>query len=299
MKKFTTFLKRNNLRSLVSAALIVSSASAGHAQITSPAPYCASEFATNYNMFNNIKIKGTPLAFGAMGNWMPSGKNTYLYYNTTTFPSLKKSDTFSVQLNAYAVADIEPGYFALWIDYNHNNTFDNTELVMENANTTMALLPFGSAPASPINKTLTVPATATTGITRARLMRGTNSTNPYGSYSASFHLSPCTVTTPDYGCTYDFNLNIVNGTTDIHEIGSNTTGLCYPNPASSIITVSLKGISQEGIVTMYDLTGKAVRTVNYQNGEARLSVLDIADGIYYIRANSRSEVLTEKIVVAH
>jgi hypothetical protein len=299
MKKFTIFSKSNSMKLLVSAALIASCSSAGYAQITSPAPYCASVFSTNYNMFNNIKIKGTTLSFGAMGNWMPSGNNTYGYYNTTTFPNLKKSDTFSVQLNVYAVDDIEPSYFALWIDYNHNNTFDNTELVMENANTTMALLPPSPASAPVINKILTVPATATTGITRARLMRGTNSTNPFAAYSASFHLSPCTVATPDYGCTYDFNLNIVNGATGINEIGSNTTGLCYPNPASDVITVSLKGMTQEGIVTLYDLTGKSVKNTIYKNEEAKLFVSDVPNGIYYLKANSGNEVLTEKIVIAH
>ena len=298
MKNLTIFQKTNGNKLLLSAAIISSCLSAGHAQITNPAPFCPAVFATNYNMFENIRVKGSTLSFGAMGNWMPTGANTYKYYNTTTFPSLKKSDTFSVQLNVFSAGDAEPGYFALWIDYDHNNTFDNTELVMENANTTMALLPVLGAPVSPVNKVLTVPATALAGITRARLMRGTNSTNAFGPYDASFHLVPCSVATPDYGCTYDFNLSIVSGSTGINEKRSKTTGFWYPNPASETITISLKGVLQQGIVTIYDLTGKAVKST-ICNGEAKLSVSDISNGIYYIKANCGNEILCGTIIVAH
>src|SRR6201999_3891284 len=124
----------------------------------------------NYNMFSSIKIMDSSLSFGPMGDWTPPGNNTYEFYNILLFPDLIKADTFSVQLNVYSVGDVEPCYFALWIDYNHNNKFDSSELIMQNSNTTMALLPAIGAPASPINKVLTVPANAITGITRARLM---------------------------------------------------------------------------------------------------------------------------------
>ena len=265
-------------------------------QITNPAPYCASVFSTNYNMFNNIKLKGTTLSFGAMGNWMPSGNNAYGFYNTTSFPDLKKSDTFSVQVNVFAVNDGEPGYFALWIDYNHDNAFDNSELILQNSNTTMALLPTLGSPVSPINKVLTVPATAMTGLTRARLMRGTNSANPYSPYNATFHLVPCSVTTPDYGCTYDFNVNISNGgSTGIAGMQVQTEGLeFYPNPASNLIHV--KGGLNGTTIVMTDAYGRNIRDFIVIGNSIDISA--VAPGMYYLQIIDGTHTKTTKLMVA-
>src|SRR5580704_14230560 len=126
---------------IILTLLILSIGKITFGQITNPAPYCAATFLTNYNMFNSIKVKGSSLSFGPMGDWTDT--NSYKFYDTLLFPNLKLADTFSVQLNVFAVADAEPEYFALWIDYNHNNLFDSSELVMQNSNTIKALLPVG------------------------------------------------------------------------------------------------------------------------------------------------------------
>lgn len=200
----TIFSRKNRLTLGLIAICSLQQASA---QITSPAPYCAAAFDNNYNMFNNIKVKGTTLSFGAMGAY---GKtDPYLYYNTTTFPDLAQGSTASIEVNVYSVNDGEPIYFALWIDYNKNNTFDAAELVMQNSNTTMKELPTWGAAVSPIVKTITIPTTATVGKTRARLMRGQDPAGGF-TYSSTVSLTPCPAKTGNsYGCTYDFDVNIV------------------------------------------------------------------------------------------
>ena len=104
----------------------------GHAeaQLTTAAPYCEPGFQNQYNMLNTIKIEGTSFSFGPAGDWKK--KDPFLYYNTTVFPDLEQGNTADIEIVPYATADVEPAYFAVWIDYNHNNTFDAAELVMQN-----------------------------------------------------------------------------------------------------------------------------------------------------------------------
>jgi len=263
-------------------------------QITNPAPYCSASFATNYNMFNSIQIKGASLAFGPMGDWTPPDNNTYEFYDTTLFPNLKKADTFSVQLNVFSVGDVEPAYFALWIDYNHNNTFDSSELVMQNSNTIKALLPALGSPVSPINKVLTVPTTAIAGITRVRLMRG-SSANPYTPYDSTVSLTPCPVSaTSSYGCTYDFNVNIVNNTTSATNITQTSTAIIeiYPNPASNDVYV--KGEINGATINIIDEYG---RTLQGNITDNHVNVSQLAPGLYFLQIANSIQVINRKLII--
>jgi len=272
--------------------LILSIGKITFAQITNPAPYCAASFVANYNMFNNIKIKGASLSFGAMGDWTDT--NGYKFYDTLLFPNLKKADTFSVQLNVFSVGDVEPEYFALWIDYNHDNTFDSSELVLQNSNTIKALLPVLGAPVSPINKVLTVPATAITGITRARLMRGTSSV-PYTPYDSTVSLWPCPIATPPgYGCTYDFNVNIVNNTTSDVSIVQTISPFIeiYPNPASN--DVYLKGEINGTVVNFIDEYGRMVQEIITGN---HIDISHLAAGLYFLQIPDSKQVTNTKLII--
>ncbi len=285
-------MKKQTFR--LATALICLTASVAKAQITNPAPYCAATFATNYNMFNNIKVKGAILTFGAMGDWTPPNNNTYQFYDTLLFPNLKKADTFSVQLNVFSVGDVEPEYFALWIDYNHNNEFDSSELVMQNSNTIKALLPVLGSPVSPINKVLTVPATAIAGITRARLIRGT-STNPYSPYDSTVLLSPCPVSaTSSYGCTYDFNVNIVSNTpSDVSIVQSVSPFVeIYPNPAGNDLYV--KGEINGTTVNIMDGYGHIVREIITGN---HIDVSQLAPGLYFLQIADSKQVTNTKLMI--
>ena len=180
-------------------------------QISNPAPYCDPVYDVNYNMFDVVAVKGSSLNFGTQGSF--GNTDPYLYFNTSVFPDFVIGDTASIELNVYAVNDIEPLYFALWIDFDQSNTFDPGELVMQNSNTINAALPFFGATVTPINKIITIPSGASLGNTRVRLMRGSNVTNPFAPYDNTLILDPCPTPTGMgfgfLGCTYDFDINIV------------------------------------------------------------------------------------------
>jgi PKD repeat protein len=105
---------------------------------------------------------------------------------------------------------MEPIYFAVWIDFNRNNTFETSEIIMQNSNTIMRALPTFTDGDLWITKTFPIPAGTPTGTTRMRIARGMEPTGT--TYSSTFILDPC----PDaatflMGCAYDFNVNIVAG----------------------------------------------------------------------------------------
>ncbi|CAD7811815.1 hypothetical protein CHRY9390_02420 [Chryseobacterium aquaeductus] len=257
----------------LSILVAVAVAGVANSQITTPSPYCASSYFANYNMFQNISIAGTTLSFGAAGSFGAS--NTYKYYNTTTFADLTKAGNNTITVTPYSAPDFEPIYFALWIDYNQNNTFETSEIVMQNNNTINAALPTLGAAASPITKTFTIPSTALTGVTRARLKR-MDGTFPY---SASYSMSACSGG-GSYGCTYDFNVNIINSLS-VSETKTKEIVTIFPNPARDLITIGhQKNMIAAEIFTMdgrlmKKYTGTDKLDVSFlQNGEYMLKVYD-------------------------
>lgn len=293
-----SLLKKNHALALSLSATFLFSTAPGQAQtINDPAPYCGSTFFSNYNMFENIKIKGTLLSFGPMGNW--TTPNDYGYYNTFAFPVLQRGESVGIVLNAYSVNDVEPAYFALWIDYNHNSAFEADELILQNANTIQARLPVMGAPAAPITKQVTIPATATPGKTRARLVRGM-SDDPFGPYDPAFRLDPCNEPVTGFGNTYDFDIEISNATTGIAAPGGiKAQGRVFPNPAKESITLLLNNTAIKGSVTITDLTGRTVKCGTLIQGKATLRIQDLPGGMYYISAGTGSDAYREKIIIAH
>jgi PKD repeat protein len=199
---------KKNLTLLASAFLAVT----GFAQTGNPAPYCISQFDNNYNMVQSVAINATNFNVGPIGSW--GAQNSYTFFNNAVFPSLSLNGTATVSISFYSVSDWEPRYFGVWIDYNQNTTFDPGELIMNNANTTFTDLPTGGGAApGTASMVITVPGTASPGVTRMRLVRSENSPSPYAPYSSTVQVPACNPVTANfaYGCTYDFSLNILGG----------------------------------------------------------------------------------------
>lgn len=293
MKK-SKFSKQKHLIAL----LLFSATGTGmlNAQTTNPAPYCASEFDINYNMFNNIKIQGTQLNFGVVGTWMD--ENEYGFYNTFNFPALTRGGNATIELNVHAANDIEPIYYALWIDFNQNNAFENNEKVMSNANTTNAALPVLQDPVVPITKTIAIPANAVVGTTRARLVRGTNAANSFAPYDPSFSLSPCNSAGSGYGNTYDLKLQIADGNVGITTASASENVVFYPNPATENVYCNCGASGDFSQLSFRDALGRTVKTVEVSPELTTISLAGLPAGLYYVFADGENEkILLDKIVV--
>lgn len=105
------------------------------------------------------------------------------------------------------------------------------------------------------------------------------------------------------GGNIDFNTGTVAGTVTYCS-SSCTIGIAeeiepamsiVPNPSSDIINVTLPSAT-DGILRVVDITGKVVIESQF-NSQARISVADLAPGMYSVMITSEKEVWQEKIIV--
>lgn len=100
------------------------------------------------------------------------------------------------------------------------------------------------------------------------------------------------------------NHNITNVTTtpdesiDAEEINMNV----YPNPASNNVNVVMSGVKGQTVITVHDMSGKAVTSmrvdIDDNNQIVNLPVDNFSQGIYFIKAVNGSAVMTKKLIIA-
>lgn len=226
------------------------------AQKTNPAPYCVSEFNNNYNMLASISVGAYTHSFGVVGS--VSTPNTYLYVDTAKLPPISTSLSTSILIDFYSTPDAEPAYFAVWIDYNQNNAFEASEMIMHNESLLKSKLPSGTSSSVALPLSLMAPTSAKPGKTRMRIVRGEKIADPTGPYDATFRLDPC-YTKPSagniYGCTYDFDVTIYS-TGDIDEQKLRSQLSISPNPATDKIIITNTSNKKVINISVYDLSGK-------------------------------------------
>ena len=72
--------------------------------------------------------------------------------------------------------------------------------------------------------------------------------------------------------------------TGTHDVASENALEVYPNPATEVVTLESE---TAGEVCFYDLEGRLLRTYIVIIGENKLSVRDLAAGVYVVRLNGR------------
>lgn len=255
------------------------------AQKTNPAPYCVSDFNNNYNMLASISVGAYTHSFGVMGS--VSAPNTYLYVDTAKLPPISSSLSTSILIDFYSTPDEDPGYFGVWIDYNQNNTFESSEMIMHNESLLKKKLPFGAASGVALPLSLTAPTSAKPGKTRMRIVRSQKIADPTGPYDAAFRLDPCYTKTAAgniYGCTYDFDVTIYS-TGDIDEQKLRSQLSISPNPATDKIVVSNTSTQKIQNVVILDLGGKRI----YESATAEeINISNYAPGIYFVKLTMES-----------
>jgi hypothetical protein len=266
-----------------------------NAQLTSAAPYCTPVYPSNttYNMIQDFKIGGTLIQnFGVMGSY-GNVITTFKYYNTTTLPTLAKGSDYSFTLDFYSVNDSEPIYFAVWIDFNKNNVFETSEIVMQNNNTINTELPTFGGAVTPVIKTITIPTTATQGATRIRIMRASNDVSIHADYSSTYVLSSCSSTNIGaMGCMYDFNVTI-GPALSISEFENEELKL-YPNPVGQSLFIDNKNSNDISNVFIFNQLGQNIK-LNCSDFTHGIDVSELTEGIYFAQINFENQLASKTI----
>lgn len=267
--------------------LLLSTPIFAFAQKTNPAPYCASEFNNNYNMVETISVGAYSHSFGPKGS--VASTNTYLFVDTAKLPPISKTSNTSIFLDFFSVADIEPSYFGMWIDYDQSNSFEATELVFHNDNTVMTKLPSGSMSGMSVPITIMAPSSAKPGKTRMRIVRAEKTADPLGPYDGAFRLSPCNTkgSGNTFGCTYDFEVTVF-GPSDIEEQMLRSQLSFSPNPATDKISIHNGSNQKMTNIGVYDFSGKKVfEAVSAQE----LNISHYAPGVYFAKLTMESGII--------
>lgn len=73
----------------------------------------------------------------------------------------------------------------------------------------------------------------------------------------------------------------------------------YPNPTENFITIQFSSLQKDKEITIYNVTGKVVQEqkVVENTKSARLPLLNLSDGIYFLQVKSESSITTKKLIV--
>jgi len=248
---------------------------------TTPPPttvtYCTSKGTTqSYEWIDLVNI-------GSINR--SSGSDAGYYNGTALSTSLAAGTSNTIYFSAGFASTAYTEYWKIYIDYNKNGVFtDAGELVVSGS----------SASAGTLSSTFTVPTTARSGATRMRLVMSDNSaTTSCNSYS--------------YGETEDYTVNITGGaaltgsssTATTNSLGATQLGNevartleVYPNPASSLLRISVPGEATS--VQVSDIRGARMTNVTFADG--KVDVSGLAKGMYTITVSNGDKVFHQRFV---
>lgn len=202
------------------------------------------------------------------------GQPTYTNLSATWSTGLVRgsAQTITIQGGTYA-----PNRYAVWIDYDQNNTFSPSEKLGEFQTT---------AGGQSQNINFNVPVSANLGTTRMRVRGvfvGNGEPNP---------VEPCF--NYAYGETEDYGV-VIQLNTGMEESGTFSV-LLYPNPTQDELTVERE---QEGPANaeLFDLQGRTVATQVLNSRVERLSIGHLATGQYMLRIQQAGKVQVLRVEV--
>jgi hypothetical protein len=168
----------------------------------------------------------------------------------------------------------------VFIDLDHDGEFTTEEVV------------FASAAASntTVNGQLTVPATATPGLTRMRVVMKYNT--PVGSACTGY----------DYGETEDYCVTLSAGNVGVDERDLSALIRAFPSPADRDLFIDVTGPFAQGtlLVEVLDAAGRRVAVKAMMNGRVTITTADLEDGLYIFRITNGQELVGQgRFAVEH
>ncbi len=193
--------------------------------------------------------------------------------------------TTELTIGADYPVQFAPGYsnfnyqesFTLWLDLDHDGQFTPTERLFQDFTSTT----------TPLQGSITIPADATPGPVRMRVLMKDSSHPANG----------CLTYT--YGETEDYCVTLVNHWTGVEEAGAAVQVQLYPQPADDLLHIDLE-TSGTLYLLITDMTGRIVLEQPLPNGRAEVNTAAMSPGLYQYRALQQGAIVARgSFVVAH
>ncbi|MFH0867125.1 MAG: C25 family cysteine peptidase [Bacteroidota bacterium] len=153
---------------------------------------------------------------------------------------------------------------SLWIDFNNNNIFGLSELLLTDMNITAANVLTSDS--------IEIPAGANTGYhrMRVRIHRINTSTDPCVAF--------------DYGETHDYLVNIIDNA-GINEPASDNQVSIFPNPSEGTVNIMCSDVKENPIIRLCNIQGQVLYEDigNWpSSGIKQMDISKLAKGVYYL-----------------
>lgn len=230
----------------------------GFAMKISAQSYCSPTFANGCTSWYNQSVTLDSIQW--TGDAASCTNYDFTSMHTTLFKGVAKSMT---------VVNGSWCGVGVWIDYNSDGTFDNSENLYYS---------YQAAATQTYNFTITVPGTVANGTYRMRVVAGwgtdcfnvsSNGYGPCGSYQ--------------YGNYDDFKVRITDQYTGINENNNNTSEkiVISPNPALNQINVHADKALLNSGYTITDQIGNIVKEGKLISENSTIDLSGLAPGIYF------------------
>ncbi len=237
-----------------------------------PVSYCSSSSnRTQFEWIDNVELGGIANATGA-----GSGYSDF----TAQVGTLAQGSSNSMVVSAGFSGTAYTEHWAVWIDFNQDGTFADSEKVVSGS----------SSSANNLSATVNVPAGATLGQTRMRVSMKYNAAQTACEMFAD-------------GEVEDYTINIVSSAREggvsltSESLGNEASinVLAYPNPTTGFVKVSLT--SKDAQLASYAIVNTIGQTV--QRGElsnGTINVATLTPGIYILQVNDGQKLFEAKLI---
>lgn len=222
--------------------------------------YCVvSGASTNFEWIQSISINGFTNNTGSNNGWFQSNQ---------IITALTPGASYPINLTpGYSGTAYTEG-FSIWIDFNYDGTFETSENILYNATTNSSL-----------STTITIPISATPGVTKMRIgMRAISA--PEICPASSF-----------YGEYEDYCVYI--GPQSGFQETEKASLIIYPNPASNVLHISCS--EQINSIQILDYSGKLVLTPELSEINS-VMIESLVDGIYFIQVYTENGIYLSKFI---
>ena len=182
-----------------------------------------------------------------------SGSNTYTNYGTDPAKIvnlLAGSTNNTVSVTKAWATDLYPEGVRVWIDFNRDGAFTDSEMVLTSAASTVAT----------VSSTFTVPATAV--LNKTLKMR----------VALRYNTLAAACTSYTYGEVEDYNVIVSSTILAANDVNAANDGIqLYPNPASDVLNITK--VSDKAAYKIYSAAGQLIDSGNINAGKINVSGL--------------------------
>ncbi|OGS71616.1 MAG: peptidase M4 [Flavobacteria bacterium RIFCSPLOWO2_12_FULL_35_11] len=219
------------------------------------------------------------VSFGGMTN--TTGTNNGYSDFTSKVANVVKGSTNQILFSAGFKSSSYTEFWAVWIDFNQDGTFADSEKMVSGSSTSSGNL----------SANITIPSSAITGLTRMRV-------------SMKYNAAQTACETFSYGEVEDYTLNISNTAVNFNtsiayvpydnlDYETETDLMVYPNPTAQSIQISFAK-SENFSYKIWNRLGQVLKTGN--GSKENIDVSDLKPDVYILEVNDGQKSIISKLI---